>query len=118
MRYFFWRWPSLFQGADQDGKIPWVTAVQPRFANTQHRVKDETQRTEDTVKIGKDCRKYYITQREVISLIHVFSVTNGVDYIRMVYNITSRGINDYLWAPHLAMTSVSNTLRDIDKGTS
>ena len=82
--------------ADQDRKMPWVTAVQPHFANTQHWVNDEAQRTKDIVNIGKYCRKYYITQREVISLINVFSVTKGVDYITIFYNITSRGINDYL----------------------
>ena len=53
---------------------------------------------------------YYIFQWEVIIFIHVFLIPNGDDDIRMVYNGTSSGINDYLCDPHFALPTLRNNL--------
>ena len=68
-----------------------------RFTKPQRWVKDKANRSKESGKIGKERRRDHIVQGEVISLNHVFLVTNGDDDIRMVYNGTSSGIDDYLW---------------------
>ena len=88
----------------------------PRITNTQRHIKDEAHRQKEIFKIGKAQRIDYITQGEVISLTHVFLVSKGDNEISMVYNDTSRGLNDDFWDPHLSLTTVINNLRYIEEG--
>ena len=51
----------------------------------------------------------------VTSLIHVFNVKKGQD-IRLVYNATSCGLNDCLYAPHFGLPVVGHTFRSLSAG--
>ena len=37
-----------------------------------------------------------------------FSVTKGTDDIRMVFDVTMSGFNDYLWAPNFMLPSIGS----------
>ena len=52
----------------------------------------------------------YIRPGEVVSGTHFFSVNKGETDIRMVYNETSCGLNDILYAPHFGLPTVRETL--------
>ena len=47
---------------------------------------------------------------------HYFCVDKGKDDIRMVYNGTSCGLNDVLWAPRFGLPTVKQTLRALLAG--
>ena len=53
---------------------------------------------------------------EVKSLTYFFLVPKG-EYIWMVYNSKSSGINSSFWAPHFALPTVRSTLRAVERGT-
>lgn len=60
----------------------------------------------------------YIEQGHVDSLTHLFLVDKGTEGdIRMVYNGTSSGLNDALWAPHFTLPTVQTQLRSLVEGT-
>lgn len=51
------------------------------------------------------------------SLKHFFLVAKGDHDIQMVYNGTSLGLNDTLWAPHFFLPTVQQELRAVKEGT-
>ena len=46
----------------------------------------------------------------------MFYVPKGEDDIRIVFNGTSSGLNDALWAPHFGLPTVQHTLRSLMPG--
>ena len=60
--------------------------------------------------------KNYIEPGTVDSLIHYFYVPKGLKDIRMVYNGTSSGLNDAVWAPHFGLPYVTHTIRSLMPG--
>jgi len=60
--------------------------------------------------------RLYIEPGEVTSLTHYFPVLKGEADIRMVYNGTSSGLDDVLWAAHFGLPVVQYTLRSLLKG--
>ena len=54
----------------------------------------------------------YIAWGTVLSLTAFFYVLKGEDDIRLVYNLTELGMNDYLWSPTFCIMSVDNVLGD------
>ncbi len=48
---------------------------------------------------------------------HFFAVPKGEDDIRMVYNGTSCGLNDAVFAPWFALPTMDSHLRAVDVGT-
>jgi hypothetical protein len=59
----------------------------------------------------------YILPGKVVGGTHYFCVDNkGADDIRMVYNGTSCGLNDVLWAPRFGLPTVKQTLRALLTG--
>ncbi len=52
----------------------------------------------------------------MVSGTHFFSIDKGTTDIRMVYNGTSCGLNDILYAPHFSLLTVRETLRAILPG--
>lgn len=52
----------------------------------------------------------------VCSLTHFFLVEIGESDIRMVYNGTSLGLNNALWAPHFSLPTVRQELRAVWEG--
>ena len=58
-----------------------------------------------------DVRKsLYIDPGKVLSLTHIFYVRKGLNDIRMVYNITSCGLNLAFWAPYFVLPIIQHTL--------
>ena len=105
----------LFKGLSQDIHKSWVTGVLPRFTKPQCWVKDEAQRSEEIVKVGKSQRIDYIAQVDGIRFTHVFLVPKGADDTMMVYIGTSSGLNDNFWSPHFDLPTERNTLRDTEE---
>jgi hypothetical protein len=60
--------------------------------------------------------KGYISLGTVASGTHYFSVPKGLDDICMVYNGTSCGLNNVLWAPRFGLPMVKQTLRALLPG--
>ena len=56
-------------------------------------------------------KRGYISSGPVFSGTHSFSVPKVLDDIRMVYNGTSCGLDDVLWAPRFGLPTVKQTIR-------
>jgi hypothetical protein len=109
---FFWNWPSEYQDLIYDGLAPRFTGDPPRFRKPQQTNKDNQQHSWEWAKVNKAHSKGYITGTNLTikSLMHFFSVPKVTIYheetgeekvleIQMVYNGTSGGLNQVLWAP-------------------
>ena len=117
-RLFFWRWGEFAESARDGAK----TFVQSRLPNCNHRQdRPKEDRTLELVrhKISDVRRKGYITKgtRKVKSVTSFFDVPKGGDDIRMVYNATSSGLNDAVWAPWFTLPTVETHLRAVNPGT-
>ena len=58
--------------------------------------------------------RQYIAPGLVQSLIRYFAVPKGESDIRMVYDGTSSGFNDWVWAPSLGLPTIESMLRSVD----
>jgi hypothetical protein len=58
----------------------------------------------------------YISPGQVSGEMHYFCVDKGFDNIRMVYNGTSCGLNNALWAPRFGLPAFKQTLRSLLPG--
>jgi hypothetical protein len=67
-------------------------------------------------KVVQVCKQGYILPGKVVGGTHYFCVVKGADDIRMVYNSTSCGLNDVLWALHFGLLTVKQTLRALLPG--
>ena len=108
----FWRW----NGVDQQrhaflGQPIHIASTLP----TNHRPQrspaaDSIQRVAD--KLSKVIGRGYFDQNlPVESLTDFFDVPKGPTDIRMVYNGTSSGLNDALWAPNFWLPTAKSSLR-------
>jgi hypothetical protein len=61
-------------------------------------------------------KRGYILPGKVIGGTHYFCVDKGPDDIRMVYNGTSCGLNEVLWAPHFGLLTIKQTLQALLPG--
>ena len=61
-------------------------------------------------------KRDYIRPGQVTGGTHYFCVPKGPEDIRMVYNGTSCGLNDVLFAPRFGLPTVWHTLRAILPG--
>ena len=52
----------------------------------------------------------YIMEVLILALTSIFSVPKGTYDIRMVFDATVRGINDYMWAPNFMLPSIGSLL--------
>ena len=116
-RLFFWRWGKEFKDEVRDGARVFVQTKLPNCKDKQKAPKDP-----DTLKLVqrklRDVRwKQYIDKGEVKSVTSFFDVPKGDGDIRMVYNATSSGLNDAVWAPWFSLPTVESHLRAVDPGT-
>ena len=88
----------------------------PLFLRAQSKHKEPTKHELMRANVVKVRKLDYIRPSEVISGTHFFSVDKGETDIRMVYNGTSCGLNDILYAPHFGLPTVRETLRAILPG--
>ena len=88
----------------------------PKFTAPQKRAKIPEHMEKMKEKVMKVRERRYIEEGQVVSLTHMFCVPKGSSDIRMVYNGTSCGLNDVLWAPHFGLPVMQHTLRSLLKG--
>ena len=113
---FFWNWPDRYQSEIRDGQRHFMLGKFHYFNKRQRGPKDEKDGPLIREKVTGVRKKGYIEIGEVLSLIHYFYVPKGQNDIRMVYNGTSCGLNDTLWAPHFGLPSVKQTVRSLMPG--
>jgi hypothetical protein len=78
---------------------------------SQKRHKDPVKHELMRAKVVQVRKRGYILTGKVVGGTHYFCVDKGEDDIRMVYNGTSCGLNEVLWAPRFGLPTVKQTLR-------
>lgn len=105
----YWRWCTVRQReAARDGMQIFVRDKLPT-SRRPARPPVKGQRKLIATKINKVRKRRYIRRGVVKNLTDYFAVPKGDSDIRMVYNGTSSGLNDALWAPSFYMP-VSNSV--------
>ena len=112
----FWKWPDSHFGWARDGQPHFQTGELPRFTKPQDPPKRKEDGAKMKAKVDKVRSRDYIEYGWVKSLTHMFYVEKGLTDIRMVYNGTSSGLNDVLWAPHFGLPIMQHTLRSLRPG--
>ncbi|KAL3786657.1 hypothetical protein ACHAW5_001375 [Stephanodiscus triporus] len=113
----FWNWPGEYQRSVRDGQPHFLTgSFGPPYLRPQSKHKDPAKQELMRAKVVKVRRLGYIKAGKVESGTSFFSVDKGKTDIRMVYNGTSCGLNDVLYAPHFGLPTVRTTLRAILPG--
>jgi hypothetical protein len=113
---FFWNWGERYQRLIQDGQPHFVYGPFPVFLKPQKKHQDPAKHKLMWVKVVQVCKKGYILPGKVIGGTHYFCMDKGLDDIRMVYNGTSCGLNEVLWAPCSGLLTVKQTLRALLPG--
>ena len=107
---FFWRWQSPYKEMARDGVPYWMQGRKPTNKRSQPKVEDKMVRERLREKIGKVRKMGYIAPGLVKSLIRYFAVPKGETDIRMVYDGTSSGFNQWVWAPNFGMPTIDSIL--------
>jgi hypothetical protein len=108
---FFWNWGVEYQRGLRDGQPHYTTNPFPQFMQLQKGHKDPAKHELMRAKVVQVRKRRYILPGKVVGGTHYFCVDKGEDDIRMVYNGTSCGLNDVLWAPRFGLPTVKQTLR-------
>ena len=98
----------------RDGNEPWVSGKLPAYNARDKSIADSVKRQQVQSKVDKIRKTQYIDEGPVISTIDVFDVPKGSDDIRLVYNGTSCGLNDVIWAPWFPLPTVDTHLRGVE----
>ena len=116
---FFWNWSeeveeNVYKGVEVwireglENKRPW-TCPQPKPpADLKEMVE---------TKISNVLEKGYMAPGKIVALISFFAVPKGTSDIRMVYDATKSGLNDYLDAPWFPLPTEHSLLRQVRAGT-
>jgi len=113
---FFWNWGVEYQRGLRDGQPHFITGPFPQFLQLQKGHKDPAKHELMRAKVVQVRKQGYILPGKVVGGTHYFCVNKGEDDIRMVYNGTSCGLNDVLWAPRFGLPTVKQPLRDLLAG--
>jgi hypothetical protein len=116
-RPHFWRWGPEYWREARDGARVHVQSKLPNYRRKQDIPKDKATKKLIQGKVGKVRKRGYITKGKVVSVTSFFAVPKGEDDIRMVYNGTSCGLNDAVFAPWFALPTMDSHLRAVDVGT-
>lgn len=115
---FFWNWPAQYQESLRDGQPHFIVGEFGKFIKPQRAPKTERDGELVRDKVLPVRMRRYIEEGLVRSLTHYFYVAKGLEDIRMVYNGTSCGLNDIIWAPHFGLPTVKQTTRSLLPGYS
>ena len=107
---FFWNWGKVYQQDVRDGQPHYTTGVFPVYTAPQRKHRDPVQHELMREKILGVRKREYICPGPVLSGTHYFCVPKGPDDVRMVYNGTSCGLNEVLFAPRFGLPTVRHTL--------
>ena len=116
-RPFFWRWGREHWKEARDGARVWIGANLPSCKEKQRVPKDPEIKAKVRKKVNKVRERGYLSSGIIKSLTSFFEVMKGLDDIRMVYNATSSGLNDAVWAPWFSLPTVESHLRAVDPDT-
>ena len=108
----FWRWNGLSQQRDAWAGTPiHVSGPLPDYHKPQRAPPIEL-RPKVAVKLSTVLQRGYLDQEPPISsMTDFFAVPKGDADIRMVYNGTSCGLNEVLWAPNFWLPTAESALR-------
>ena len=116
-RPYFWRWGEDNYKDARDGPRVMVKGELPSYKTRQRLSKDKEVVDKVRKKIEKVRANRYICKGEVESLTSYFDVPKDKTDIRMVYNATSLGLNEAVFAPWFALSTVESHLRAVDVNT-
>jgi hypothetical protein len=114
---FFWRWPEEFQERIRGGIELWISGRLKPWKRAQRGPRDPIKKSQVKRKLDKIRERGYVEAGYVESLISFFDVDKGSDDIRMVYDGSSSGLNDSLWAPWFPLPTLETLLRSVESGT-
>ena len=114
---FLWRWQPEFRAHARDGLPMWNYSQRPKFRKPQSPEQDDMVRDRLISKIGNVRNRGYIQPGYVKSMIRYFTVPKGENDVRVVYDGTSCGFNDTVWAPSFSLYTVNSLLRIVEPGT-
>jgi hypothetical protein len=106
-RPFHWRWP-------EEGLKLWYKGKQPTYMQPQRPESDPVQQTLMVDKLLKVLERRYFEYGDIASLTQFFKVSKGECDIRMVYNGTSSGLNDWLWVPWFPLPTITTLARSVE----
>ena len=123
---FFWRWNGTEQqSSTRDGIEIFVSGKLPNSHAKPARCASPTQMKLVAAKIDGMLHKRYLEEGVVRSNVHYFTVPKGEEDVRVVFDGTSSGLNEALWAPNFFLPSsraasvlltFSTWLADVDFG--
>ena len=113
---FFWNWGDRYQRLVRDGQPHYVIGPFPVFLKPQKSHRDPMKHELMRKKVVQVRKRGYILPGKVVGGTHYFCVDKGLDDIRMVYNGTSCGLNEILWAPRFGLPTCRQTLRGLLPG--
>ena len=108
----FWNWPLKYQRDVRDGQPHFLMGTFGlAYMRTQSKHRDPLKQELMRAKVVKVHQLDYIREGAVTSGTSFFSVDKGATDIRMVFNGTSCGLNEIIYAPHFGLPTVKETLR-------
>jgi hypothetical protein len=115
----FWRWPEGEQRTSaRDGMPIWIRSRLPRFVGPA-RPPDPEKKHLILAKLKKILDRGYVVTPDSVdfikSLMDFFDVEKDSD-IRLVYNGTSCGLNEALWAPNFFLPTPATAARTLGYG--
>ena len=109
----FWRWPTPSLIAEARDGTPFFVSGQLPTNRRPQRPPPAHYLPLVAEKIANILAKGYIVPGLVRSLTTYFQVPKGLSDLRMVYDGTSSGLNDALWAPAFWMPTPDTALRQV-----
>ena len=108
---FFWRWPDPRQRLAALRGIP--VRVAGRFPRNRRKQRPPApdKRALVASKLDTVRDRGYVGAGNIVSLTDYFDVPKGESDIRMVYNVTSSGLNNAIWAPPFWLPTAASALR-------
>ena len=123
---FFWRWNGRNQRrAARDGMEIFVSGKLPSSHTKPARFSSPTQMHLVASKVDGMLQRRYLEEGFVRSNVNYFTVPKGEEDVRVVFDGTSSGLNEALWAPNFFLPSAraaallitfSTWLADVDFG--
>ena len=106
---FFWRWNGKEQMRTARDGIPiFVSSALPKQRRQKAPRLDHLQKVLVAGKIDGMVRRDYLETGYVANTVHFFAVPKGDSDIRVVFDGTSSGLNETLWAPNFFLPSAKS----------
>jgi hypothetical protein len=99
----------------RDGLRIWYKGFAPKHLS-QKDEPDLSKKEKIRLKLLKALARRYFEYEDVGSLTQFFAVAKGEEDIRMVYNVTSSGLNAHRWCPWFALATINTMLRALEPG--